>query len=105
MSRPASQGDQLLDAFHILCAHRAQADYFLTTDLKLVRSVRAQSKHPLSVAVIDPCSLLTDLLRTRTLRLRDFVSHVVHQVRTRGCGPENHPLEQLKKLSEAHLKS
>jgi len=87
-----------LDTFHILWAHCAQADYFLTTDMKLVRSVHAQCKHPLSIAVIDPRSLITDLPRTRTLRLRDFVSYVVHQVRTRGRGPENHPLEQLKKV-------
>ena len=92
--------NQLLDAFHILCADRAGADFFLTTDLKLVRSISAQRKHAPRVPVIDPARLLRTLLTTRTLRLRDLVSFLLHQLRTRGRGPPNHPLEQLRSMSD-----
>jgi hypothetical protein len=91
--------NQLLDAFHILCADRAGADFFLTTDLKLVRSVRAQAKHAARVPIVDPGHLVRTLLGTRILRFGDGVSFVPYQLRTCRRGPADHPLEQLRTMT------
>ena len=65
-----------------------------------MRAVSAQKKTVARVRVIDPGDLLTALMKTRILRLRDGISFVVHQVRTRGRGPDEHPLEQLRTMSD-----
>jgi hypothetical protein len=52
---------QLLDAFHIWCAEEAKATHFLTTDLKLVRTVRACKTSPPLVRVITPSKLVTEI--------------------------------------------
>jgi hypothetical protein len=57
----APNGNQLADAFHIWCAEVAAAEYFLTTDLKLVRVVRQYKKAPLRVSVVSPTQLLVAL--------------------------------------------
>jgi hypothetical protein len=102
----ARQGDtvnanQLLDAFHILTAERAHAEFFLTTDLKLVRSIRAQPRHAPTVAIVNPSQLLSALIAGRQLRIRDVLSFFVFQLRTRGAGPVDHPLEQLRSIGDA----
>lgn len=50
--------NQLMDAFLVWCADDAGADFFLTTDLKLVRSVRACKSVRLDVRVTAPSELL-----------------------------------------------
>lgn len=52
---------QLLDAFHIWCAEEAKATHFLTTDLKLVRTVRACKTVSPLVRVVTPSELLTEI--------------------------------------------
>ena len=94
--------NQLIDAFHLWCAEHARADYFLTTDLRLVRSVRAQPRHAPRVQLLSPKELLPRLLKSRDLRLRDLLSFAAAQWRTGGRGPKEHPLEQLRSLSR-HL--
>jgi len=95
-------GHQMLDAFHLLTAERAHVDFFLTTDLGLVRAARSQRRHAAKVAVVDPKGLLGALAAGRDLRLRDIVSYLRYWMRTRGAGPEGHPLEQLLKLGPSN---
>ena len=56
--------NQLLDAFHILCAERAGADFFLTCEKKLVRC----SNHPRfgsSVRIVEPQTFVKELVQAR----------------------------------------
>jgi hypothetical protein len=62
----AFQGDhinekQLVDAFHVWCAEAADASHFLTTDLKLARTVRRHKTAPPRVRVVAPSELLNEL--------------------------------------------
>lgn len=56
--------NQLMDSFLVWCADDAGADYFLTTDLKLVRTVRACKSVRLDVAVVAPSELLAAIRST-----------------------------------------
>ena len=49
--------NQLLDAFHIWCAEHNKCDYFLALDLKLLKVIRRQNRHPL-VEVVKPSELI-----------------------------------------------
>lgn len=57
--------NQLLDAFHILCAESASASYFLTIDDKLIRVLTNQPRRQSSVMPITPKRLLVTLLCSR----------------------------------------
>lgn len=55
--------NQLIDAFHLLCAETSGAEFFLTLDDKLIRTVAHKRKHAPRVQLITPVRLLTTLLR------------------------------------------
>jgi hypothetical protein len=55
------QRNQLLDAFHVLCAESAAATYFLTLDDKLIRVLMSGSPRKTSVTLITPKQLLVTL--------------------------------------------
>ena len=62
----ASQGgdmnrNQLLDAFHLFCAERANCDFFLTCDFKLLRLLRNCKWIRLGVKPVKPSELLAGL--------------------------------------------
>lgn len=57
--------NQLLDAFHILCAESASATHFLTLDNKLIRALTNQPRRQTSVTPITPKRLLVTLLCRR----------------------------------------
>jgi hypothetical protein len=59
-NKPAP-GNQVVDAFLVWCAEAARADHFLTTDLKLVRTVRACRSVTPRVTVLAPSELLLAL--------------------------------------------
>jgi hypothetical protein len=54
--------NQLCDAFHILCAESASANFFLTLDRKLIKSLYARGKKSTSVTPITPKDLLIELI-------------------------------------------
>jgi hypothetical protein len=54
--------NQLLDAFHVYCAEKAGADFFLTCERVLVDQVRGHKRYPPKVAVVRPSDLLRELL-------------------------------------------
>ena len=53
--------NQLLDAFHIWCAEHSGCDYFLTMDFKLIRVVLNNTHSNLSVKLVRPSELLSEL--------------------------------------------
>jgi hypothetical protein len=56
------QRNQLLDAFHVLCAESASATYFLTLDDKLIRALMSGSPRKTSVTLTTPKRLLVGLI-------------------------------------------
>jgi len=54
--------NQLIDAFHILCAESASATYFLTLDNKLIRVLTNGKNRKTSVTPITPKRLLISLV-------------------------------------------
>lgn len=50
--------DKMVDAYHILAAERAGLDFFLTTDRKLLNSIRNPKHIGLSVREVSPCELI-----------------------------------------------
>lgn len=54
---------QLLDAFHLWCAETANADYFLTQDESLIRTVTGRKPERIAVQLVTPFDLLSALLR------------------------------------------
>lgn len=93
--------NQLADAFHIWTAEKAEADFFLTTDLKLVKSAAVNRPEKPTVSVVAPQELVARLRRDRVLRLRDIASWGIYRWKTKGRGPANHPQEQLLDMSRA----
>jgi predicted nucleic acid-binding protein len=57
----AAGGNKNDDAFHILSAERASVDYFVTSDKKLINSLRNQQRIKLAVKVVYPSELLRDV--------------------------------------------
>lgn len=57
------QRNQLLDAFHVLCAESASATYFLTLDDKLIRVLMSRSPRKTLVTLVTPKRLLVSLVR------------------------------------------
>ena len=57
------QRNQLLDAFHILCAESASATYFLTLDDKLIRVLMSRAPRKTSVTLGTPKRLLVSFVR------------------------------------------
>jgi hypothetical protein len=51
--------NQLKDAYHVWCAEVANADYFLTCDLKLVRQISLHKQHAPKVKVVKPSQMLS----------------------------------------------
>ena len=91
--------NQLVDAFHIWAADTAGVDFFLTTDIKLIRLVTARSAGDLKVRIAAPTQLLAEpVIRTRT-RASDRVTYWWHRIRRRNRGPSGHPLESLLEFS------
>lgn len=56
------QRNQLLDAFHILCAESVSATYFLTLDDSLIRVLTNRSPRKTTVTPITPKRLLVSLI-------------------------------------------
>ena len=55
----ANQGMRPLDALHLACAEAAQADFFCTTDDKMLK--RAKSLKDLQVKVASPTELIKEI--------------------------------------------
>lgn len=55
--------NQLIDAFHLLCAESAGANYFLTLDNKLIRTLANQKTQKTNVICITPKLFLNTQLR------------------------------------------
>jgi hypothetical protein len=53
--------NQLRDAFHVWCAECANADFFLTCDLSLVRYVRRQKRYVPRVRLLTASELLAEI--------------------------------------------
>ena len=53
--------NQLRDAFHVWCAEGADAQFFLTTDFKLVGYVERQNRYIPKVRVVKPSQLLAEI--------------------------------------------
>jgi hypothetical protein len=92
--------NQLLDAFHIWCAEAASANYFLTTDLKLVRRVSQHKRHPPNCRLVTPAQLVRALINNQHLRRRDVFRFAVRAIRARRRPPSDHPEEQLVTLGK-----
>jgi hypothetical protein len=58
------QRNQLMDAFHILCAEQGGATFFLTLDDRLIRTLKARRVPVTSVIPITPTRLIESLLCT-----------------------------------------
>lgn len=54
-------GLQELDALHVACAKESKADVFLTTDDRLLRSIKRPTQTPLSLVAENPLVWLTEL--------------------------------------------
>jgi len=91
--------NQLADAFHIWTAEEARVDYFLTTDLSLVRSAKTNRPEKPRVPVVAPQTLMVDFFMRRVLRVTDVISFTWYHFRTKGRGPAEHWEEQLLELS------
>ena len=92
--------NQMCDAFHIWTAEEGNADFFLTTDLRLVKSASSDRPEKPRVSIVSPMELVTALFTKRILRLRDFITWALFELRTKRRGPENHPEEQLLDISQ-----
>ena len=57
--------NQLLDAFHVLCAESASAEYFLTMDGKLARVLQHGKKKKTNLNFVSPKELLIALVARR----------------------------------------
>lgn len=99
MPESRSYKNQLLDAFHVLCAESAKVDFFLTVDLALVRNVTRYKKAPVTIRVVTPKDLLMSLLKSRHARIRDVLRYVRYERRARRT-PTDHPNEQLLSLGK-----
>jgi hypothetical protein len=86
--------NQLLDAFHLLCAETSRADYFLTLDFKLLRHLSTHKRYPPLVDALSPRHLTNKLIRLRNAGVRDAFKYCWHQLRTRNS-KTNDPYEQL----------
>ncbi|MBU1223277.1 MAG: hypothetical protein KKA22_00275 [Gammaproteobacteria bacterium] len=64
--------NQLLDAFHILCAEHASASYFVTLDNKLIRMLTKRQTPVTAVTPITPKQLLITLVTRRPTWLWSF---------------------------------
>jgi len=62
--RPLNR-NQLIDAFHILCAESAGADFLLTLDDKLIRTASNHKSHKVGVTCITPKRLIATLISRR----------------------------------------
>lgn len=65
--------NQLLDAWHLWCAERAEADYFLTCDYKLIRHLDGHRRTQPNVSVVTPRQLLADLVQSRRVGVLDIL--------------------------------
>lgn len=91
--------NQLLDAFHVLCAEAAKAEYFLTLDQKLIRHVEQHKRWPPNTRVLSPRTLVRLLIQSRCLRLRD-VWTFVRAERAARKNPLPDPHEDLVQLGK-----
>lgn len=92
--------NQLLDAFHLLCAETAAAEFFLTTDLKLVRHVSQHKRYPPACRVVSPAQLVHAMITQRQVRLRDVLGFVIRTLRARRRPPSDSPMEELVALGK-----
>jgi len=92
--------NQLLDAFHILCAETVSAEFFLTTDLKLIRHVSRHRRYPPICRVVSPAQLVRALIVDGHLQLRDVLQFVIRTIRARRRPPSDSPLEELVALGK-----
>jgi hypothetical protein len=91
--------NQLLDAFLLLCAESANANYFLTLDFKLMRHVAGHRTWPPRVTLVTPRELVNALSRSGHARVRDTLSFARHMIEERS-NPSDHLYEQLVKLGK-----
>ena len=92
--------NQMLDAFHILCAETSGAEFFLTTDLKLIRHVSQHKRYLPTCRVVSPAQLVRALIADRHLRLRDILQFVIRTMRARHRPPSDSPIEELVALGK-----
>ena len=57
--------NQLIDAFHLLCAESADAKYFLTLDDSLIRTLSTHKTYKVNLTCITPKQLLIALISRR----------------------------------------
>lgn len=70
--------NQLLDAFHLLCAESAKADYFLAADRVLIRHVASHRSTKVAVALMEPTVIVKEFVRTGVARVSDILSFARH---------------------------
>ena len=99
-AQSGSYKNQLLDAFHILCAETAVAKFFLTTDHKLIRHVSRHKRYQPTCRVVSPAQLVRALIADRDFRLRDALRFVFRTIRARWHPPSDNPVEQLVALGK-----
>ena len=86
----AFQGDdkpphrnQLLDAWHLLCAESAKANYFLTLDRKLLRVLSTTARYEPRLAVITPLNLVSVLVEDNPALLCILVPETIRLAKER----------------------
>jgi len=93
--------NQLWDAFHVWSAESAEADYFLTLDMRLLRHLAQHRRFPPLIPCLSPLALLRRLEKDGAYSWRDWLSLLRSGVRQVINPRTNHPLEELVALTRA----
>lgn len=85
--------NQMLDAWHIYCAEKAGATYFVTCDYKLIHHLESHRKTRPDVAVVTPRQLLEALGTSGQYGLVDRLAYRLAQLRGK-LSPESRTGEE-----------
>jgi hypothetical protein len=87
--------NQMLDAYHIWYAEAAEADYFLTLDHKLLRSIQRHRSFPPKVTCLSPSGLFKALEKSGVYSWRDLMRYLPTYAQQVRHPRTAHPLEEL----------
>lgn len=93
--------NQLWDAFHVWSAESAEADYFLTLDIGLLRHLERHRRFPPAVPCLRPVALLRRLEKDGAYTWRDWPGLFGSGMRQIINPRTTHPLEELVALTRA----
>ena len=75
--------NQMLDAWHIYCAEKAGATYFVTCDYKLINHLESHRRTQPTVEVVTPRQLLDGLRASGQYRLRERLAYRLARLRAK----------------------